>query len=200
MDHRPLIVHFDVPNHPEPIDLVREFAFRLRDEFGAAAGEHYLTPSDEAGCVLVRVALPRRMPAYQRALWALVKVDLWCLRAARLAGQPIRPIYQSVCYQRERAGQEVWRSSKALSLRGIGDCEDLACARVAERLSVGDYCRPAIQVQRKPGGGTLYHVLIQNVNETTEDPSALLGMDFGAKDGPDRTVARCWRSPVPPCE
>ena len=96
--------------------------------------------------MLVRVALPRRMPAYQRALWALVKVDLWCLRAARLAGQPIRPIYQSVCYQRERAGQEVWRSSKALSLRGIGDCEDLACARVAERLSVGDYCRPAIRL------------------------------------------------------
>jgi len=192
-----LALSFDVPKAQEPIDLVRELAFGLRSRYGGRAGQHWLAESGLDGIARVRVMLPRgdeTPEASIAALWALVKVDLWCLREARRSRRPLRPLYDAICYVREPAGREVWQSTAALYQRGVGDCEDLTCARVAERLMIGDACRPGLKRQVRKDGSILYHVIIGNPDGTIEDPSRALGMTFGAQD--DRTSPRCRRDLV----
>lgn len=185
-------VSFDVPAQEEPTDLVREFAFSLKSKFGGRAGEHWVEHPDPLdGIRRIRVQLPSDPDASIRALWCLVNVDLWCVRYARRFRRSYRPLYDAVCYRKEPAGSEVWQSTAALYLRGFGDCEDLTCARIAERLAVGDYCRPGLKRQVRPDGSILFHVIIGNPDGTIEDPSASLGMKFGADDDLSSTVARC---------
>jgi len=185
---------FDVPDDREPIDLVREFAFGLRSRYGGRAGEHWIEAKEPLdGIRRIRVNLPRDTDASIAALWCLVEVNLWCLRDGRRTKKNYRPIYDSVCYKREKRGEEVWQSLAALHKRKVGDCEDLTCARVAERLAVGDACRPGLKRQRRPDGGTLYHVIIGNPDGSVEDPSAVLGMPtYGASDVPP-VNPRCRR-------
>lgn len=188
---------FDVPKDQEPTDLVRQFAFDLKSKYGGKAGEHWVEQPDPLdGIRRIRVNLPKDPDASIAALWCLVSVDLWCLRHARRMKRSYRPLYEAVCYQREGAGQEVWQSTAALYLRKVGDCEDLTCARVAERLAVGDACRPGLKKQVRPNGSILYHVVIGNPDGTVEDPSASLGMNFGVDDV-SATRPRCRRSPDP---
>lgn len=185
-------ISFDVPAQQEPTDLVREFAFGLKSRYGGRAGEHWVEhPDPMEGVRRIRVQLPKDPDASIKALWCLVNIDLWCLRHARKLRRSYRPLYQSVCYKREPAGQEVWQSTGALYLRGFGDCEDLVCARVAERLAIGDACRPGLKRQVRPDGSILYHVIIGNPDGTIEDPSLELGMTFGAQNVPDSTSSRC---------
>lgn len=186
---------FDVPAEQEPTDIVRDFAFGLRSRYGGRAGEHWVESGEPTdGIRRIRVLIPRSTDASLAALWCLVEVNLWCLRNARRMKKNYRPIYDSVCYRREKRGEEVWQSIPALHKRKVGDCEDLTCARVAERLSVGDACRPGLKRQRRPDGSILYHVIIGNPDGSIEDPSAVLGMPtYGAKNVPPASP-RCRRS------
>lgn len=193
---------FEVPAHPEPIEIVRLFALGLRDGI-SRAGEHYpaAIPSEFDELVRIVVQVPRDDEAYLVALWTLVYVDLWCLRAARHRlfsshPRPYPPVYQMACYAPDPIGVELWGCTTSLFLRGSGDCEDIACARIAERLSVGDTCRPRIDTTVAPDGSTVHHILIENPDGTEEDPSDLLGMNLGEAHG-DRTIARCRVRPAP---
>lgn len=199
-----LALDFLVPSRPECIDLVKVFALGLRG-YGGDAGQHweissYPNASRLHGISNLRVTVPKDEAVYQAALWTLTAVDLWCLKAAwsrRLrVGQPYRPLYEEICYEREPDGQEQWLSTEALYQLGKGDCEDLACARAAERLAIGDFCSPAMLPQPTPTGGLLYHIVIVNPDGSIEDPSALLGMPTGDSYADSRADRRC-RRPLP---
>lgn len=85
-------------------------------------------------------------------------------------------LYKSGCrYVREYETEE-WLDIPTIILAGGGDCEDLACWRVAELRNQGIKCQPFIR-WRKFGDFYLYHVLVLYPNGRMEDPSKILGMN-----------------------
>lgn len=73
-------------------------------------------------------------------------------------------------------GVEEWRDIVDLLKIGYGDCEDLACARVAElRIRQGINARIRIS-WRKVGNRYIYHVTVVWPDGRIEDPSRILGM------------------------
>ncbi len=183
-------LNFELPRHPEPVDAFRQWAMGLRG-FSPRAGEHWEVPTDLEGVITFRVLVPSDEHFYEQALDVLVALNLWCLRAARnrmlppFTG-PIPPLYQSICYGDE-GEHEVWSTTYALYLRGHGDCEDLACARVAERQAGHDYCLPDFELVSSVDGD-LFHVFVRNPDNSIEDPSQILGMVPGL--GPTRCSQR----------
>lgn len=87
------------------------------------------------------------------------------------------PLYNSqIRYKAEGRDEngktkEHWRTIAELHQYQGGDCEDLACARVAELREAGINARPWLQ---KIQG--LWHVQVRWPDGTIEDPSVLLGM------------------------
>ena len=80
-----------------------------------------------------------------------------------------------VRYQREK-GSEIWKDIPSILRDRFADCEDLACARVAELRCGGFPARPILLVgARRSGPGRLFHVIVGFGNRR-EDPSKLLGM------------------------
>lgn len=129
-------------------------------------------------------------------LWmleALVKID-----EGHLAQKPYPPLYEAgVRYQRE-AGTEEWRDIPAILENGWGDCEDLACWRVADLRRQGLRAGPYVRY-RQVDGVFHYHALVaiyrpvihrapngkrveRLVRVGTDDPSKKLGMGW-AEDG-----------------
>lgn len=88
-------------------------------------------------------------------------------------------LYQAgVRYRREktppgRPAIERWQCVDVLYQNGWGDCEDLACARIAYLRVRGERARVRL-TKRKPGH--TWHVTVRRADGTNEDPSALLGM------------------------
>lgn len=125
------------------------------------------TPADEASRDRVLRAL----------LWCLVTVDREYLRTHPYTP----PLYSAgVRYLREPEGFEQWPDIGRILEQGGGDCEDLACWRVAELRQCGIAARPAWRhrkVESVQSGKifTLYHILVWTPNGY-EDPSARLGM------------------------
>ena len=105
-------------------------------------------------------------------LGALVKINRRVIRKAKLP-----PLYKAgVRYVREQ-GTENWQDALKTYRRGIGDCEDLACWRVAELLNNGKDARPFIRWRLDPATKTyIYHVMVMRANGQIEDPSRVLGM------------------------
>lgn len=86
------------------------------------------------------------------------------------------PLYKSgVRYSREKrvAGKllEEWRGVRALYDKGVGDCDQLSCARVGELRARGERAYPKLLKVR---GG--YHVQVRRESGRIEDPSVRLGM------------------------
>jgi len=73
---------------------------------------------------------------------------------------------------------EHWKDVFNILKDGHGDCEDLACWRVAELRSSGVKARPYIK-WRKIDGSWLYHALVWRPGNQIEDPSLALGMYQG---------------------
>lgn len=115
------------------------------------------------------------------SLKCLTQIDEWQLARFALAGNPLAPLYESgVRYQMEPPGEEEWLDIPSLYKQGWGDCEDLACARVAELRYQGIAAVPCIksrQVAKSSGDAlTLVHVMVLWPDGTVEDPSKILGM------------------------
>lgn len=108
-------------------------------------------------------------------LWlleSLVEIDRIELRRFKLP-----PLYKSgIRYVREPPGREVWKDAIRLQQELIGDCEDLACRRVAELRNNGKKARPYIRY-RMDQGRYIYHVMVQRKGGALEDPSRILGME-----------------------
>jgi len=137
----------------------------------------------------------------QRALlWlleALCRIDRELLQQ-----RPYPPLYDAgVRYIREE-GTEEWLDIPHVLTAGGGDCEDLACWRVAEIWEAGGIARPYVRY-RLIDGQFHYHVLVQHYRRETqrtadgrvvsrlvptkkEDPSRRLGMGRRAPDKPGK--------------
>jgi hypothetical protein len=108
-------------------------------------------------------------------LSALVNINLgW------LEGYHVPYLYDSgIRYQQEAPGQEDWQDIPTCLALGYGDCEDLACYRVAELRYHGINATPMLRhrVQRIRGQDIhVYHVLVAHPDGSIEDPSKALGM------------------------
>lgn len=96
------------------------------------------------------------------------------LARRRAKGMPLPLLYEAgVRYQREPKGSEVWQlPSETYSLHQ-GDCEDLACWYVAERLLLGEFGWEVHVLFINP---LLRHIVARNADGRIEDPSKKLGM------------------------
>jgi len=100
------------------------------------------------------------------------------------ADHPVSPLYRAgVVYAPEPAGEEVWQPIPAMYELGVGDCEDLAAARVAELRHAGHYARAVFRWMPHANGSRGYHILVDRGPKWTdghgshyEDPSRILGM------------------------
>jgi hypothetical protein len=129
------------------------------------------------------------------ALEALCQIDEWQLAKTG----PYPSLYSSgVVYQAEPEGQEDWCDIPTVLAQGWGDCEDLACWRVAEYRRMGIHAVPYIKWKHIPyaelvmlaqtgqwvpppsgiphDGIILIHVMVQLPDGSIECPSARLGM------------------------
>jgi hypothetical protein len=101
---------------------------------------------------------------------ALVRLNLLELQQRRYPD-----LYKSgIRYKREpkEPGRfERWQTIKDLMQKGVGDCEDLAAARVAQLRMIG--IRAVPWLRRK---GNTWHVVVRYPNGRIEDPSRRLGM------------------------
>lgn len=105
---------------------------------------------------------------------ALVRIDRDYLRR-----HPSAPALYSagVRYQEEPPGMERWAGIGEVLELGHGDCEDLACWRVAElQERAGEPATPYVERRWIPGTGWLYHVVVRRADGQIEDPSRMLGM------------------------
>lgn len=89
------------------------------------------------------------------------------------------PLYQAgVRYRAEPFPREEWRGVAEVLRERHGDCEDLACWRVAELRRRGVQAEPIFR-HRQVGRLSVYHILVRLPDGSVEDPSALLGMNEG---------------------
>lgn len=73
-------------------------------------------------------------------------------------------------------GGEHFRDVPAFIENGGGDCDNIACIRVAELRNLGVAAMPYLTWRRRPDGGMTYHALVRWPDGSSEDPSLLLGM------------------------
>lgn len=90
-------------------------------------------------------------------------------------------LYTSGVYYKAEDGCEEWQDVETTLERRFGDCEDLACWRVAELRAQGIDAKPLVSwhVGTDPKTGkprTEYHIRVLLPDGTIEDPSATLGM------------------------
>src|SRR5262249_45709634 len=106
-------------------------------------------------------------------------------------GSPPPPLYESgVRYQRE-VGTENWTDVARTLELGYGDCEDLACWRVAELRLQGHTVGPYIRF-RRVNGVYHFHALvmhyepIEQADEEGDDEGVLVASDAGRRFRPVR--------------
>jgi len=106
---------------------------------------------------------------------ALAKVNMTYLRT-----HPRTPtLYQSpIRYYFDPTAPDPWQDIPSTLAKGWGDCEDLACWRIAEYRMKGIDARPLIR-WRKNGARYTYHALVRLPDGRTEDPSLSMGMRTG---------------------
>jgi hypothetical protein len=102
---------------------------------------------------------------------------------AYLLTHPQTPLlYASgVRYEQEPDGRDEWQDIPDTIARRTGDCEDLACWRVAELRASGEIgATRAISVSDMPDHSgkmvTTFHICVLRQNGSIEDPSRRLGM------------------------
>ncbi len=120
----------------------------------------------------------KKVAILQDMLESLVLADVLYLQE-----NPSTPsVYQAgLVYEPEEIGHDDWRDIPAVLEHKGGDCEDLACYRVAElRVREGEACKPYITWQlvnsKQYGQFTLYHIRVLRKDGSIEDPSKILGM------------------------
>lgn len=86
-------------------------------------------------------------------------------------------IYSHPIIYKPDAG-EIWRDIPSIWKNGAGDCEDLACARVAEYRFAGIAANPILKKSSMSVAGykDIYHALVKLPDGRIEDPSLALGM------------------------
>ncbi len=109
-------------------------------------------------------------------LWlleALVRINLTWLQSH----PDVPPLYRApVRYQFDSRFPDAWKDIPTILDDGQGDCEDIACWRIAELVNVGIRgVRPYLR-WRKQNDHYIYHVLVYLPDGRVEDPSLAMGM------------------------
>ncbi len=104
---------------------------------------------------------------------ALAKVNVTWLEAH----PETSPLYQApVKYHFDPDEPDPWQDIPSTIAKGYGDCEDLACWRIAEYRIKGIDARPLIRWRKNENGKYTYHALLRLPDGRTEDPSVSMGM------------------------
>lgn len=123
------------------------------------------------------ISNPMKFRVMHHLLEGLIGANL-----AFLADNPRTPsLYNAgVRYLEEPEGRDEWQDIPDTLERRSGDCEDLACYRVAELRFWGIAARPKVSVQELPDSRgrpvTTYHITVLHPDGREEDPSRILGM------------------------
>ena len=128
----------------------------------------------------IAIKFPPRRAYLLAMLEGLVNMNrLWLReRGQGVGGRKVSLYDRGIRYAREERDpstgkiKEEWRTLQDLERQGVGDCEDLAAARVAELREQGINARPYLT--RK---GRLWHVQVIYPDGKVEDPSKILGMN-----------------------
>jgi len=91
----------------------------------------------------------------------------------------VRYFYQPGKIAQSELAADAFKDIPQVRHDGQGDCEDLACWRVAELRFRGVKAHPWITWTDRGIGSTLYHVQVWHPDGRIEDPSASLGMHGG---------------------
>lgn len=103
---------------------------------------------------------------------ALAKVNVTFLRV----NPDTPPLYLApIRYHFDPREPDPWQDIPSTLAKGYGDCEDLACWRMAEYRVKGIDARPLIRWKRREGK-YVYHALLRLPDGRTEDPSIAMGM------------------------
>ncbi len=96
---------------------------------------------------------------------------------AYLRTRQVKRLYESgIRYCEEALHVDDWLDIPETLARGVGDCEDLACWRIAElRVRDDEHALPYLSRADRPDH-VLYHVKVRRVDGRIEDPSRILGM------------------------
>ena len=79
------------------------------------------------------------------------------------------------------SGVEIFQDILTLYKLKKGDCDRLVCARLAELWQAGIQASPYLIAYPNQSGGTTYHAVVLHADNTTEDPSLILGMGGSAR-------------------
>lgn len=108
---------------------------------------------------------------------ALSYINLTYIQAQFAAGKAVPSIYKSgVSYQAEEH-TEIWQDIPTLLENRFGDCEDLACWRVAELNFAGIKAKPYLKWRNTGPRQSVMHATVAWPDGRIEDPSAALGMN-----------------------
>jgi hypothetical protein len=114
-----------------------------------------------------------KIAALEQLLEALTAVNVAWLREH---GETPWLYESGVRYQEEPPGRDEWQDIPETLARREGDCEDLACWRLAElRVRSREDARPFVK-RTVYGPRTVYHVAVRRPGGRIEDPSRVLGM------------------------
>lgn len=113
----------------------------------------------------------------QKCLLYCMEALVNCNREFIRRGQGRVPsLYESGClYVRENETEDWLGIPEILRAKG-GDCEDLACWRVAELREAGIPAKPFLRWRKYEPNFWLYHVMVMYPDGRMEDPSKRLGM------------------------
>ena len=111
----------------------------------------------------------RSRKALLHLMEALTQINARYLRENK---SKLPTLYGSGVLYRREPGTEIWKDVPNILSDGHGDCEDLACWRIAELRGIGIAAQPYVKWKRKR-----HHALVIHPNGKVEDPSLALGMN-----------------------
>lgn len=124
----------------------------------------------------------RSMNAILHMMEALCQINSDEIRFQIKRGKPFAPLYESgIVYRREPPGEEYWQDIYTNVKKRDGDCEDLACHRIAELRTITQRRASPFITFRLKDGQYFFHaiVLVQEAGKwRLEDPSRKLGMGW----------------------
>jgi hypothetical protein len=141
---------------------------------------------------------PRSQVALLKLMEALAQMN-----EGHLAQMKYPSIYESGVRYRREERSENWQDIPSILEAGAGDCEDLACWRIAELRRAGKLAFPYLAFQKLENGSYRYHALVERFvrydrsagkfhGQSLEDPSRRLGM--GGPNDPAYYAARVRRA------
>lgn len=127
---------------------------------------------------VLRIAMPYQTERELRLALGLLTIAniqqmLW-EKYPELYGSDIEQVdsHDLAQYAREGRGHEEWQTAALLRRSRKGDCEDLACFRVAQLILRGERKARAVPIRTRAG----WHIVVRRADGTIEDPSKRLGM------------------------